>query len=100
MASLLSERDDARAQIGALEGERDRSSRSRRRCNSPSRRARNEIDAQEEAARLAAARREALQALIADLRNRVSDRDTSLASALASLEAARRRPRRGGSAPG
>ena len=47
--------------------------------------ARDEIDAQTETARLAAARRQALDALIADLRGRVSDNDVSLADALAEL---------------
>ncbi len=47
--------------------------------------ARDEIDASAETARLAAARREALEALIADLQADVSDKDTSLADALALL---------------
>ncbi len=88
VASLLAERDDARAEIGALEGERDRLVSEQEALQLAIAQARDEIDAQTEAARLAAARRQALDALIADLRNRVSDRETSLASALASLEAA------------
>ncbi len=88
VASLLAERDDARAEIGALEGERDRLVTEQEALQLAIAQARDEIDAQTEAARLAAARRQALDALIADLRNRVSDRETSLASALASLEAA------------
>jgi chemotaxis protein MotB len=48
-------------------------------------RARTEIDREVEAARLAAARREALAALTADLRQRIEARDTSLSAALAQL---------------
>jgi hypothetical protein len=88
VASLLAERDDARAEAGALEVERDRLVSEQEALQLAVARAREEIDAQTEAARLAAARRDALQALIADLRNRVSDRETSLADALASLQAA------------
>ena len=47
--------------------------------------ARSEIDEGVEAARLAAARREALEALIADLRSDVSQKEGSLADALALL---------------
>lgn len=47
--------------------------------------ARSEIDEGVEAARLAAARREALEALIADLRSDVSDKEGSLADALTLL---------------
>ena len=50
--------------------------------------ARDEISADQEAARLAAARREALEAMIADMKRRVSEGEASLAAALASLEAA------------
>jgi chemotaxis protein MotB len=88
VASLLAERDDARAEIGVLEGERDRLVTEQEALQLAIAQARDEIDAQTEAARLAAARRQALDALIADLRSRVSDRETSLAAALASLEAA------------
>ncbi len=94
VASLLAERDEARAEVGALEGERDRLVSEQEALQLAIAQAREEIDAQTEAARLAAARREALQALIADLRTRVSDRDASLATALASLEAKRRSPPR------
>ena len=48
--------------------------------------ARDEMDVQVEAARLAAARRQALDALVADLRNRVATRDASLADMLARLD--------------
>ena len=49
--------------------------------------ARTEIDESAEAARLAAAKREALEGLIADLRADVSDKEGSLADALALLAA-------------
>ncbi len=49
--------------------------------------ARDEIDAEAEAARLAAAKREALELLIADLQHDVTDKAGSLASALAALAA-------------
>lgn len=88
VASLLAERDDARAEIGSLESERLQLLSEQEALQLAIARAREEIDAQTEAARLAAARREALQALIADLRNRVTDRETSLASTLSLLEAA------------
>ena len=52
-------------------------------------RARDEISADQEAARLAAARRDALEAMIADMKKRVSAGETSLAAALASLNAAK-----------
>jgi len=51
-------------------------------------RTRDEVDAQAEQARLAAARREALEALTTDLRNRVSDQDGALSAADAALVAA------------
>ncbi len=48
--------------------------------------ARNEIDVQTEQARLAAARREALQALISDLRTEASTKDTQLAVIASDLD--------------
>ncbi len=50
--------------------------------------ARTQVDAQAEAARLAAARREALEALIADLRRRNADAGTELASTQQKLSTA------------
>src|SRR6056297_340709 len=87
VASLLVERDTAVAEGEALASEVDELVSQRDALQLAVAQARDEIDAQSEAARLAAARREALQALVADLRTRVSDRETSLADALASLEA-------------
>jgi chemotaxis protein MotB len=52
--------------------------------------ARDEIDQGVEAARLAAAKREALEALIAETQTTLATRETSLAAALASLDDTRR----------
>lgn len=75
VATLLSERDTARGEAEALTSERDALSSERDSLvserdalNLAIARARSEIDAQAEAARLAAARREALDALVADLK--------------------------------
>lgn len=68
VASLLSERDTARAQVGDLTAERDKLVTDQEALNLAVARARSEIDAQAEAARLAAARREALEALVANLK--------------------------------
>ncbi|NIZ11059.1 peptidoglycan -binding protein [Pseudooceanicola sp. HF7] len=68
VATLLSQRDDARDTVAELEGERDRLADEQEALNLAVARARDEIDAQTEAARLAAARREALEALVADLK--------------------------------
>jgi chemotaxis protein MotB len=51
--------------------------------------ARKEVDAQTEQARLAAARADAIQALVDDLKRKAADSETSLAAALANLEAQR-----------
>ncbi|MCV2874261.1 peptidoglycan -binding protein [Defluviimonas sp. WL0050] len=75
VATLLSERDTARgeaevltAERDALSSERDTLVSERDALNLAIAKARSEIDAQAEAARLAAARREALDALVADLK--------------------------------
>ncbi|MDI3336774.1 peptidoglycan -binding protein [Defluviimonas aestuarii] len=75
VATLLSERDTARGEAEALTAERDALSSERDSLvserdalNLAVAKARSEIDAQAEAARLAAARREALDALVADLK--------------------------------
>lgn len=87
VASLLSQRDDALAQVGTLQSERDGLETARatlearntellnaqEALNLALASARTEIDAAFETARLAAARREALDALVADLRARNSD---------------------------
>lgn len=68
VASLLSERDAARGQVGELTSERDKLLTDQEALNLAVAKARSEIDAQAEAARLAAARREALEALVASLK--------------------------------
>ncbi|GAB4383855.1 peptidoglycan -binding protein [Albidovulum sp.] len=84
VALLLSERDAAQAQAAQLSAERDRLLSTREALNLAIAKARSEIDAQAEAARLDAARRAALEALIADLRKR----DATQAARLGEVEAA------------
>jgi chemotaxis protein MotB len=68
VAALLSERDAALGTVAGLEAEQGRLLSEQEALNLALAQARSEIDAGVEAARLAAARREALEALIADLR--------------------------------
>ena len=68
VAALLSERDTALGTVAELEAEQGRLLSEQEALNLALAQARSEIDAGVEAARLAAARREALEALIADLR--------------------------------
>ncbi len=68
VASLLSERDTARGLVSDLTVERDTLLSDQETLNLAVAKARSEIDAQAEAARLAAAKREALEALVADLK--------------------------------
>ena len=68
VAALLSERDAALGTVAELEAEQGRLLSEQDALNLALAQARSEIDAGVEAARLAAARREALEALIADLR--------------------------------
>ena len=68
VAALLSERDAALGTVAELEAEQGRLLSEQEALNLALAQARSEIDAGVEAARLAAARREALEALIADLR--------------------------------
>ena len=67
VAGLLSERIDALANIAGLEAEQDRLLTQQEALNLALAEARTEIDEGTEAARLAAARREALETLVADL---------------------------------
>lgn len=85
VASLLSERDTARSEAESLGAERDRLLSAEQALNLAVAKARSEIDAQAEAARLAAARREALEALVADLKSAAA----ADAQALSETEAAR-----------
>lgn len=70
VAGLLSERSSALEQISDLTSVRDQLLSEQEALNLALATARGEIDEQVEAARLAAARREALEALVADLRAR------------------------------
>ena len=81
VASLLSERDAARGQVSDLTAERAKLLSDQEALNLAVAKARSEIDAQEEAARLAAARREALEALVADLKAKGAATDQKLSEA-------------------
>ena len=92
VAALLSERDTALGTVATLEAEQGRLLSEQEALNLALAQARNEIDASTEAARLAAARREALEALIADLRSEadtLSGRVSDLQTQLSEEEAAR-----------
>ncbi|MCE8008489.1 peptidoglycan -binding protein [Aestuariivita sp.] len=83
VAALLADQDRAQAAIADLEGERAALLTEQEALNLALAQSRSEIDAQAEAARLDAARREALEALIADLETRGAD----AADRIATLEA-------------
>ncbi|WP_309665734.1 peptidoglycan -binding protein [Tabrizicola sp.] len=94
VATLLSERDAARGQATALTASVADLEAARAKLISDSEaltlalaKARNEVDAGAEAARLAAARREALEALVADLRAKDSASAAELAAAKDQLTA-------------
>ena len=89
VAGLLSQQETNLGTIAALEGERDTLLTEQEQLNLALANLRDEIDQQAEVARLAAARREALESLIADLRRRYAeeqDRTTQLSGQVASLE--------------
>lgn len=95
VATLLSERNDARtlgaelaANVEDLEAARAVLISEQEAIRLALAQARTEIDAQTEVARLAAARREALEALTADLQAEAETRETSLSQALAALQRA------------
>ncbi|SFS64734.1 chemotaxis protein MotB [Sulfitobacter marinus] len=96
VASLLSQRDDAQTRVTSLENEQAELLSAQEALNLALAQARSETDAQAEAARLAAARREALDALVADLRARNAEAESQLeaaeqanAEALSEAEAAK-----------
>ena len=100
VATLLSQRDDANAQVATLSAERDDAQSQiasleeaqaaliseQDALNLALAAARSETDAQAEAARLAAARREALDALVADLRVRNAGAQDQVAALTAAAE--------------
>ncbi|WP_286759569.1 MULTISPECIES: peptidoglycan -binding protein [Sulfitobacter] len=96
VASLLSQRDAAVARGEALETRQEELLSAQEALNLALAQARTETDAQAEAARLAAARRDALSALVDDLRAQNQDAQAALetaaaqnAAALSEAEAAR-----------
>ncbi|MBC7737449.1 MAG: peptidoglycan -binding protein, partial [Candidatus Saccharibacteria bacterium] len=95
VASLLALRDQQQGQIGSLtanltdlQAAQSQILTEKQALDLALAKARDEIDADAEAARLAAARSDALEALVADLKKRSSEGQASLRAALASLEAA------------
>lgn len=80
VASLLAQRDRALGDVAALEGEKRDLINAREALQLALAQARSEIDAGAEAARLAAARREALEALIADLKAEQAQTDATRAA--------------------
>lgn len=85
VAALLSEKETALGRIAELETAESELLSEQDALNLALAAARNEIDEKVEAARLAAAREEALQALVEDLRSKNAETDESLAAALAQL---------------
>ena len=79
VASLLSERDSARSEVADLTATRDQLLSDQEALNLALSKARNEIDAHAEAARLAAARRDALEALVAEAKARATAQDAAIA---------------------
>ena len=95
VATLLAERDDAVAEgvrlaanVEELEAAQTRLISEQEAARLALARARDEIDAQTEAARLAAAQREALEALTAELRAEAETREDALSEAETALTAA------------
>ena len=92
VAALLADQDRALGTIAELETQRDTLISEQEALNLALAQTRSEIDAQAEAARLAAARREALEALVADLQSEQAEAQTrigDLENQLSSEEAAR-----------
>lgn len=100
VAALIAERDAARgegarlsAELSAAQTETQRLLTEQEALNLAIAKARSEIDKQTEEARLAAARREALEAMVADLRTRQAEGEAKLSETLAALQAAEGRER-------
>lgn len=88
VASLMSQRDDARTQVAALKADQSELLNEQEALNTALAAARSETDAEAEAARLAAARSDALAALVTDLRAQNADLTTSSEAALTEAETA------------
>ncbi|MTI00472.1 peptidoglycan -binding protein [Roseibium sp. RKSG952] len=80
VAALLADQERALGDIAALETQREQLLSEQEALNLALAQSRDEIDAQAEAARLAAARREALEALVADLEQSGEDRSAQIAA--------------------
>ena len=80
VASLLSQREDALGNVAALEEAQAELLSEKEALDLALATARSEIDEQVEAARLAAAQREAMDALIADLRAKGEDKDAVISA--------------------
>jgi len=98
VASLLADRDSARgeaatlsASLGDLQSAQARLITEKEALDLALAKARTEIDAGTEAARLAAARRAALEALIADMQQQAANSEVSLTAALTALQTAEAR---------
>ena len=96
VASLLALRDQQSGQIGSLtanlsdlQAAQSKLLTEKQALDLALAKARDEINAEAEAARLAAARRDALEAMINDLKRQATAGEATLAAALASLEAAK-----------
>ena len=87
MAAMIKARDTAQARVAELEGSLNQSISEREALAAALASARSEVDAAAEAARLAAAKREAMEALIAGLRQKEAEHD----SVVADIEAERTR---------
>ncbi len=79
VAALMADQERALGSIEALESQREQLLSRQEALNLALAQSRDEIDAQAEAARLAAARREALEALVADLEQSSEDRAAQIA---------------------
>lgn len=87
VAALLSDRDAALGQVATLEDREAELLGAQEALNLALTAARSEVDAQAETARLAAARREALDALVADLRARNADSDAQVTELSGQIDA-------------
>ena len=88
VAGLIADRDSALGQVAALEARTETLLDEQEALNLALTASRDEVDAQQEAARLAAAHREALEALMADLRARNAEAQNEVAALTADVAAA------------
>ena len=93
VAGLLADRETARGQISDLQTAQTKLLTEKEALDLALATARGEIDAGVEAARLAAAKREALESLLADLRTKSAKTDADLQGENGSADTGRSRPR-------